>query len=241
MSLTYNGTRERRLPGESEFSAMHRLDLPRRLYFTDFDSMLFSVDHKIYQAVEETNTFLEYTRPLQFRAIFDLKGPKELNDALLLAPYGSVWGQYQAAKRLNCRFFIISSDKKKPPFTFYEVMSDVVRKVGILDYTTENRRENATAFWLTLGLINEDEAKEHLRPVTGNFEVETIHLENGHYKKREWLTFTDIKSADHHFNTMVSSDANALIAMRVFKNSVWHMVKSEYANGLPNLHSQPKI
>lgn len=238
--LNSNGTRQRRNPGELEFSEMHRLDLPKSAYLTDFDSGVFTANERICSFVEEQNTFIEYAKAgwnvCAFKAIFDLKkaNSSELEDALNLSPFSSVWAQHEAAKRLHCRFFIVSVNgrKKEPPYCFYEVMSDVVRQVGVLEYNETTRRKNATEFWVKLGLISASEAAQHLAAKEGNFEVEAIYLnEKNQFVKRYFSSFPNDKIANDKFKEgltkLRASKTNALVTLRQLKENLWHLIKSE--------------
>lgn len=238
METNSNGTRARRKPGESEFCEMHRIDLPKKLYFSDFDSGLFTNNNKIYSFVDEQNTFIEYQKAgwnlCAFKAIFDLKTESELEDAKSLQPFGAVWAQWQVAQRLSCRFFLVSytGRKKEPPYVFWEVMSGVVRNVGTLEYTENNRREISTNFWVKLGLITKEEAAQHLKVEEGNFEVEAVYLnEKNQYEKRYFNSFPTIKIAEQKYlaglQTLRASKTNAIMVMRQLKNNMWHLLKSE--------------
>jgi hypothetical protein len=231
-----NGTRIRRYGGESEWGEMHRLDLPPQNLLTDLDSGIIGNDKKLYSLVDEQNTFIEYQRAgfnlCAFKAIFDLKSKSDLNKALELRPFSSEWTQYQIAQRLNCRFFIVLTEKKKPPFVFYEIMSGVVRNVGSLEYSKFDRREKATEFWLRLGLINKQEAEQHLRAKEGNYEVEAIYLDSkNQYIKREFGNYLTDKSANKKYEESISEfrqeKVNALVIMRIMKNNLWHMLRNE--------------
>lgn len=161
MTTYESGSKPRFDGGGSEFGNMHR-ELPKNVGMFDIDRMKGKATIEL-EITRQNVAFIEYRtlwdddeNEIEWKALFEVKynSGRTVDDALRVRKGTATWGQMMLAQDLGARYFIVVATRGLQPFTFYEINKDGAPEcVGILDYTSDNKRSRVEEFWRSLGLL----------------------------------------------------------------------------------------